>query len=181
MNKKESVVATNENTEFKTISILLTKHFDLFSRILQFFIGGEYTHASIGISDDNHTFFSFNTKRGFCIEKPMKKKRMNPCVLYQIQVPAQSYDDIVTRIDDFRNHTHRYKYSFIGVLLCVLHIPIHIENRYFCSQFVSELLTISGATKLKKDSTLYLPNHFSNEPQFTLTYEGALCGLGEAA
>ena len=179
MNTKDFAAETN--AEQKTISILLTKQFDLFSRVANFFVGGYYTHASIGLSGDEKTFFSFNTKRGFCIEKPIKKKRKNPCVLYQIQVPEQSYDDIVTRIEDFRNHANKYKYSFIGVLLCLLHIPFQIENRYFCSQFVSELLTLSGAAKLKKKPTLYLPKHFSDEPQFMLSYKGTLSGLCEAA
>ena len=177
MNIKET---SSTNTEQKTISILLTKQFDIFSRISQFLIGSEYTHASIGLSDDKNTFFSFNTKRGFCIEKPIKKKRKNPCILYQIQVPAQSYDEIVTRIGDFKNNANQYKYSFIGAILCVLHIPFKCENKYFCSQFVSELLTLSGAAKLRTKPTLYLPKYFSKEPQFTLSYKGMLCGLCEA-
>ena len=169
------------NTEQKTVSVLLTKHVDIFSKISRFLIGGEYTHASIGLSEDKNTFFSFNTKRGFCIEKPIKKKRENPCVLYQIPVTLQSYEDIVTRISNFQSHSDKYHYNFIGLLFCLLRIPFQRKNKYFCSQFVSELLTLSGAINSKKRPSLYLPKHFLNEPQLTLQYKGTLCGLCEAA
>ena len=56
-----------------------------------------------------------------------------------------------------------YRYSYIGVALCLLRLPFHWKNRYFCSQFVAELLSASGAVPLRKAPSLYLPNHFPAE------------------
>jgi hypothetical protein len=39
-----------------------------------------------------------------------------------------------------------------------MHIPFQFKNRYFCSQFVAEILEHAGAVRLKKKNTLYLPN-----------------------
>ena len=178
---KKRTSTTDITAESKTVSVLLTKQPGLFAKMSRFFVGGKYSHASIGLSDDKNTFFSFNTKRGFCVEKPIKKRRKNPCALYQVQVPLESYEDIVARIEDFQNHAHQYSYSFMGVIFCLLHIPVRRKNRYFCSQFVSELLVLSGAVKLRKRPSLYRPKHFSKEPEFTLRYQGSLCGLCEAA
>ena len=43
------------------------------------------------------------------------------------------------------------------IVLCLLHIPYKFENKYFCSQFVAEILSRAGAIELKKKETLYLP------------------------
>ena len=165
----------------KPIYILLTKYSNWFSKSIGMFTGCEYTHASIGL-EDGQTYFSFNTKRGFCIETPFSKVRQTPCVLYRLDVPESIYNDISTRIQIFINGEGRYKFNYLDTLLCILRIPfwcipIHSKTRYFCSQFVSELLCLSGAVKLKKKPSRFLPKDFSKNPQFRLCYKGALMGL----
>ena len=56
-----------------------------------------------------------------------------------------------------------YHYNYVGVALCLLHLPFRWRNRYFCSQFVAELLSASGAVSMRKAPSLYLPNHFPAE------------------
>lgn len=184
-NSEEFLITENENnnckSEQKTIFILLTKYTDTLSKIANFLMGGKYTHASISLSEDKKTFFSFNTNKGFCIEKPIKRKRKNECELYQLNVSEEAYTDIETRISDFKNNAKEYKYNFLGAFLCALKIPVKFKNRYFCSQFVSELITLSGAAELKKKPALYFPKHFAKEPQLELCYQGTLCGLAEAS
>ena len=43
------------------------------------------------------------------------------------------------------------------MFLSLIHIPTRWKGRYFCSQFVAEVLHKCQAAKLKKSSTLYLP------------------------
>jgi hypothetical protein len=57
---------------------------------------------------------------------------------------------------------------------------ITAENCYFCSQFVSEMLSLSGAAKLRTPPELYLSKFFPGEPGFELCYRGTLKGLGAA-
>ena len=68
-------------------------------------------------------------------------------------------DDIAKEIERFLEQKDIYTYSRLGVILCLLHIPHKFENSYFCSQFVAEVLSNSGAVQLKKKESLYLPNH----------------------
>lgn len=49
-------------------------------------------------------------------------------------------------------------YSLFGTLLCFLHIPHKFHDKYFCSQFVAELLEKAGAVELRKEVSLYLPS-----------------------
>ena len=156
----------------KPIHILLTKYTDRLSRTIGLFAGCEYMHASIGL-EDGKTFFSFNTKRGFCIETPFSKVRSSPRILYRLEVPEHVYDDISSRLQTFINGNGRYKFNYLGTILCILRLPLWCipvlnNNRYFCSQFVSELLSLSGAAKLKKNPLRFLPKDFSKDPQFRL-------------
>lgn len=165
----------------KTISILLTRNTDIRTRILRLLTGGKYTHASIGIEGDRNRFYSFVTK-GFCAEKPwiFTQNKKKTCALYQISVTDETYEIIKSRLDEFKRDKTDYQYSFLGALLCYLRVPHHFKNRYFCSQFVAELLSMSGELQLKKSSSLYNPNDFEREPQLALCFQGRLGELATA-
>jgi len=162
-------------TEQKKIYILLTKQTDPFSRIFGAMSGCRYFHASIGF-EERGTFFSFNTKRGFCIEQPAIRKQYTPCVLYSLDVTDEIYSDIEKRINVFRESDKHYNFSYFGMFLCIFRMPLKIpflfNNSYFCSMFVSELIVKSGAAKLKVKPHRYLPRHFPHEPKLKLCFEG---------
>lgn len=143
-----------EEKSMKTITILLTKYSDLFGKFICCISKNRYSHASISIDETEEIFYSFNAK-GFVIEKP--KKRMPGSVCIRMQVPDETYESIKKEIDRFLETREQYAYSCLGVVLCLLHIPHKFENRYFCSQFVAEVLSRAGAIQLKKKETLYLP------------------------
>lgn len=146
----------------KTVTILLTKYSDFFGRLLRGINGRGYSHASISIDEKEEIFYSFNFK-GFAIEKPKKyipKKKVPGSLYIRIQIPEKAYEIIKNEIYQFVNERENYTYSKLGVVLCVLRIPHKFKKRYFCSQFVAELLKKSGAVQLQKNESLYLPNHF---------------------
>lgn len=148
-----------ENKSMKTVTILLTKYSDLVGRFICKISKNKYSHASISIDEEEKIFYSFNTK-GFVIEKPKKrmpKKRLPGSVCIRMQVPEETYELIKREIECFLDKKEQYAYSRFGVVLCLLHIPYKFENKYFCSQFVAEILSRAGAVELKKKETLYLP------------------------
>jgi len=161
--------------EQKKIYILLTKQTDPFSRFFSILSGSRYLHASIGF-EERGTFFSFNTKRGFCIEQPSKKRQFVPCLLYSLDVTEEVYQDIEERIRVFRDNTDPYTFSHFGMFLAIFRMPLKIpflfNNSYFCTMFVSELIVKSGAAKLRFKPFRYLPRHFSHEPDLKLCFEG---------
>jgi len=166
---------SEEPKKDKKIYILLTKQTDPFSRFSSILSGSRYLHASIGF-EERGTFFSFNTKRGFCIEQPSIKRQFVPCVLYSLDVTEEVYKDIEERIRVFRESTQRYTFNYFGMFLAIFRIPLKIpfiyHNSYFCTMFVSEILVKSGAIKLKFKPFRYLPRHFSHEPKLNLCFEG---------
>lgn len=149
----------------KPVTILLTRYSDWFGVFLCKICRNTYSHASISIDENEEIFYSFNYK-GFVVEKPKKyapKTRMAGSMCIRIQVPESIHQKIKTELEQFANHKEEYQYSMLGVVLCLLKIPHKFKNSYFCSQFVAEVLSNTGAVQLKKNESLYLPMHFVDD------------------
>ena len=147
----------------KYLCVLLTKYPGRFSRLLALLSGRGFTHASIGLEDEGR-FYSF-CFRGFTEETPDKLRRHGVTAgrCYRIPVTDGAYRLVEARLRAMSTRRADYRYNYIGVALCLLRLPLRRRNRYFCSQFVAELLSASGAVPLRKAPSLYLPNHFPAE------------------
>jgi len=171
------------HTETKSVFILLTTNPDPISWLFRLLTFGKYSHASIGIEEHLDHFFSFVTKDGFYLERPLKskkaKKRARECALYRLDVDDDKYEAIKSKIEEFQTHTVQFHYSYLGILLLLFRIPHQFKNRYFCSQFVSELLTLTGSAQLQRKPSVYRPDDFRWEPMLRLGYQGTLGELAE--
>lgn len=147
----------------KCISVLLTTYPDRFAKLIARLSGRGYTHASIGLEDPDK-FYSFNV-RGFAVETPQKFRRqgVTESRCYRLLISDAAYRRIEGRIQTLEAHQTQYRYSCLGVWFCLLGLPFRQKHRYFCSQFVAELLARSGAVPLQKRPSLYLPNQFPRE------------------
>ena len=66
-------------------------------------------------------------------------------------------------LTNYPSHLSSFMETVYGYEFCFVHIPFKRKKHYFCSQFVAEILAESGALKLKRRPSLYLPNHFYRE------------------
>ena len=142
----------------RKVTVLLTGYSDWLSSFICMLSKG-YSHASIAIDDKEEVFYSFN-KNGFVIEKPKKynpKARRENSVCIRMEVPQEVYEKIEEEIQLFIANKEKYKYSQLGLICCLLKIPVKFKNQYICTQFVTELLEKAGAVQLNKKESLYLP------------------------
>lgn len=148
----------------KTITILFTQNNDWFSYLLVHILKHKYTHVCISLDSSTDNFFSFNTK-GFCHDSISKFRHIGikNSISYDIAISINSYNLLNNIIKDIEHNKISYKYSFLGVLFCMLRVPIKWKYKYFCSQFVAELLKLSHAIDLKKKASLYLPEYLRKE------------------
>ncbi len=153
-------IAVKEQEEMRSVTVLLTRYTDLMSRCVCILTRGVYSHASISIDEAEEEYYSFNFK-GFVREFPKKKvssKRSNESVILRFQIPDSSYRIIEDEIAYFQSNRERFSYSRIGVMLCFVHIPHKFSNKYFCSQFIAEVLNKASMVDLKKKESLYFPS-----------------------
>ena len=145
----------------KKVSVLLTKYTSWPIVAVYFLTGFGYNHTAIKLEDDDSCYYSFNYK-GFCTESIEKYRRygVKKSIEFELSISDESYDEIKRRINDVMEHRSEYKYALKSTLVGLFNIPYRQEKRYFCSQFISQLLKESNAVELQYDPDLYLPNNF---------------------
>lgn len=146
------------------VTILLSKYCDPFSKLIAF-CSGEFTHISISVDPEEKVFYSFNLK-GFIKENWENKRSkylMPDRLKFYIETDDETFEKIKDEIQRFENKKGEIKYSVFGTLLSMARIPHNFKKEYFCSRFVAEVLTKSGAVKLKKKNSQYLPMHLLRE------------------
>ena len=147
----------------ETVTVLFTRYHSTFANLIYLFSGRGFTHASIALDEEHQYFYSFNGK-GFRREYPRKHKRISSnSVSLRLELPQEGFNKIKEKIDELEKGG--FGYSMLGVIFCLLRIPHKRRRKYFCSQFVAEMLQLSGAVKLKKHSSVYTPNRLLSELQ----------------
>ena len=149
--------------ERRTIVVLFTCYRDVLSSFLHLASRRGYAHTSISLEEDSDFYYGF-TLKGFRKEYPAqhKKRLRDKSAALHLGVSEEGYRQIKNRIMEVEEHAEDYRYTKLGIVLCFLRIPWRKEGRYFCSQFVSELL-IAGGIPLRKRPSLYLPNQLAKE------------------
>ena len=171
----ESVIGATEENNVRTITVLFTRYYSIFSNFIYWAGGKGYTHASISLDDSNEYFYSFNF-RGFRKEYPGRhKKRSGESVGYRLEISGTDFDKMKFKIAEMERAKEQFRYSRAGVFLCLLHIPWDFKNRYFCSRFVAELLSLSDRVSLKKRASLYLPCQLDLEIRVQNCLKEVLC------
>jgi Orthopoxvirus protein of unknown function (DUF830). len=172
--------AQQETDAKRYIYVLLLHYPDVFSKIFRFISRCRFSHASIGVSGSDGVFYSYVTK-GFRIELPKQhpkfKQQEVPCRLYRIEVSDEIHRVTRDTLDDHAKQAHNYKYNNLGVALCLMRIVYPFGNRFFCSQFVSEILAQMRAVPLEKHCSLYLPDDFEKMEGLDLCFSGYLSQL----
>ncbi len=166
------------------IYVLLTRTNTVFSHIIHLVTRSEFTHASISMRPDCTEIYSFARKytnlplpAGFVQESVdrgmLRRCKNSPFALYRANVSENTYQ----RLERKFNHMlaeNRMKYSLSGTLFCFFHIKRKKKDRYFCSQFVAEVLQEVGVITEVKHSSLYKPNDFTTVKELEFCCSGVL-------
>lgn len=175
----------------RNIYILLTRMPDKVSKALSLWMRFHYTHVSIGLEEDLEHFYSFGYS-GFRIESVERFNRSAkgpfPCALYEIPVSEKVYDRVKQHLMGFVARKDQLHFHLFGIALALCRVRHKFEDRYFCSQFVSEVLHDCEILPQRKHSSLFMPRDFSKQKELRLVFQGMLTSLpaiaitlGEAA
>lgn len=144
------------NSVMKQICILLTKYSDWISSLV-YYIGGQGTyHSSIALGGQPTQFYSFNC--GFAVETENRRRGVR-CSHRLLNVS----DTVLSRIERESGiflKTGELPYTRLGVLCCVLRLPLYWKNHYFCSQFVVNSYQSRKRCSCPKAVCFYLPKPF---------------------
>ena len=148
--------------------ILLTRTESITSKTVRFFTNDRYTHASLAFDKELIGLYSSGRKKGLkmfpggpCREGLDKgffgRDPHTPCAVFEFEVTDEAYRAAKAEIDFYMTDNHLYKFSILGTFACKLGIEWTRKNKFFCSQFVSEILKRSGALEFPKPPSLMRP------------------------
>jgi len=169
----------------KTVYLLLTRSGTLFSRCIRILTASPYTHVAISVADDPaDCYYSFGRKNpllpfpaGFIRESRengyLKRFPRTKCVLLALGISDDAYSSICSRLLKMEASARYYHYNLSGALLCGFGIQLVRRRHYFCSQFIGDLLTRSGAVSLPQQFSLMQPTDYAFLPGVHVLYAGS--------
>lgn len=174
-----------EDKNVKYLFILLTDTGTWLSSTIKFVARTPLNHVSISFDEDLTELYSFGRKNlynpisgGFVTEDitggVYYRFKETKCKILRLKVTSNQYDSVKNDCKLFYENKNNYSYNFIGLFCLLLKIPIKRENKYFCSEFVSELLENNGIHNFKKPSYFVTPHDFNLQPVMEKLFEGSL-------
>lgn len=165
----------------KTIYLLLTCSHTLLSRSIRLLTTSPYTHVALSLTGDR--FYSFGRKNPYLPYPAGLVQEMRDdgylarfphtrCVLLTLDISEDAYRRLEVRLNQMVASEKYYRYDLLGAMLCGLGISHTRRRRYFCSQFVGELLNTSGAALLPKVPSLMQPMDYAFLPGVQVLYTG---------
>ena len=169
----------------KTIYILLTRSSTILSKMVHLVTTDTYTHASIAFDKDLKMLYSSSRKNGRtmfpagpCTERLdsgyYHEHGQIPCAIYELPVSDETYENARLEVERIMEKAGEYHFNIIGLLLCHFNIPYPRKRHFFCSQFVSEVLSRSRALELPKDTSLMRPSDYTRLPGLFCRFCGRL-------
>lgn len=175
-----------ESLSVKPIYIVVSQTGTVLSRILKAITHREYNHASISLAEDLHIMYSFGRKNpynpfwgGFVKESAsfgtFKRFSNTKVIVLKLCISAKKYEDMHRFIDYMVENPQNYSYNYWGLWLAAFKINFKSNNKYYCSEFVKDILVrfnVEGGDKLAK---IVHPMHFLEMPDTETVYCGKLC------
>ena len=165
--------------------IVISQTGTILSRILKLITKAKYNHASIALSEDLTTMYSFGRKypynpflAGFVTESAsygtFKRFYNTEALVLSLEIPCEKHREIKDLINRMVLNKKDYRYNYLGLYLAAFKVAFKKTDSYYCSEFVKEILKrfeIEGAAKLPK---IIQPIHFLNMPYVNEIYSGKL-------
>ena len=96
------------------------------------------------------------------------------CSVYAIPVTEEQYRIVKEELQYFIENSRMYNYNYMGLVGILFGKNVSTDYNYFCSQFVSHVLSRSGIELFKKEAGLIQPYDFHLQLQEQRIYRGKL-------
>ena len=162
----------------KKIYIVLTQTYTTIARIIKSITKDKYSHASISLDIKCNNMYSFGRKYiyfpfyGIFLKEDLRKglfiRNKNALVvIYEIKVTKKQYNKI-KEIEQ-----NKKGYNIIGLLLAHFRVKLH-RRKYYCSEFVYEVLSNKEIEIYNKENTLFKPEELITNNRFVKIFEGKI-------
>lgn len=155
------------------------------SRILKRITHRDYNHASISLNEDLKIMYSFGRKNpynpffgGFVKESAdfgtFKRFSNTRVIVLKVFISNDRFEKMQSLIDYMVCNSKRYGYNYLGLWLAAFNIAFKVQNRYYCSEFVRDMLVKYGVDGADKLSEIVHPMSFMEIPNIQTIFCGKL-------
>ena len=166
----------------KKIYIVLTQTYTTIARIIKSITKDKYSHASISLDIKCNNMYSFGRKYiyfpfyGIFLKEDLRKglfiRNKNALVvIYEIKVTKKQYNKIKDKIKEIELNNKGY--NIIGLLLAHFRVKLN-RRKYYCSEFVYEVLSNKEIEIYNKENTLFKPEELITNNKFVKIFEGKI-------
>lgn len=136
----------------KNIYVVVSQSGTLTSKLVSKCTRSKFCHVSISLDEGLHTMYSFGRRHkftplfgGYIKETIGGGYNLNgEIAVLAFSVEEEQFFKIQTYLEDMYRNRKVYKYNYIGAILSVFHKNYQKENKFYCSQFVREVLLKFG-------------------------------------
>lgn len=156
------------------------------SKMIKFFSKEKYSHVSLSLDDSCEYMYSFGRKYLYLsvigcfnvenIHKGLYKIHKDSVMaIYKLNVTDNQYENVIEKINNIAKSSKGY--NILGLLLAKFRIRLN-RNKYYCSEFVYNVLSDSCVNILDKDNEIFKPMELSCIEGLELLYEGKVSEYG---
>ena len=167
------------------VYIVISQTGTILSRIIKVLTRKEYNHASISLKDDLSVMYSFGRKYPynpflgrFVIESPdfgtFKRFANTEILLLKVYMGDEEYHHLSSLLSSMLENPKDYKYNYLGLYCAAVNVCHKSPNRYYCSEFVKDLLVRSNVNGAKELENIVHPMSFIGLPNSLTVYNGKL-------
>lgn len=167
-------------TENNKVYIVLTQTYSSIARIIKLITHDTYSHASLSLDLDCKKMYSFGRKYlyfpfyGVFLHEDLNRgllaKKNAIMSIYEVNVSEDQYNRIKSKINSIKKTNKGY--NIIGLLVAKFKIKLQ-RNKYYCSEFVYEVLSSDGINIFDKKNVKFKPEELIND-NFKKIYEGSI-------
>ena len=168
----------------QNIYIVITQTGTVLSRLLKIITRKQYNHASIALDKELNEMYSFGRLNpynpfwgGFVHESihygTFKRFHNTEAIVLEVKINNSAYQELMKQIYFINDHKTDYGYNYLGLLLCGIGKSYSKKNRYYCSEFVRDLLLLTNADGAEFIPKNVHPMDFSFLPSKNI-YKGKL-------
>ena len=167
------------------IYIVVSQTGTILSKTIRLVTGAKYTHASISLNASLNTMYSFGRIRqrnpfvgGFVLESPetgpFRRVFDIPIVVIAIPITTDTYNALRKYLENMYQMRYFYRYNYRGLILAAVHRGCHSPYRFYCSEFVQDVLFRFQLLSADQLRDAIHPIHFLNISGGHVIYEGTM-------
>ncbi len=174
------------NAKNEKIYVVVTNSGTIMSKFINLATRAEYTHVSVSLHKDLAQMYSFGRRFAFfpfwsglvceTLNSGIYKRfPETKCVVLSVKVSEGDYENAKKHIAEMIAIQKKYRYNYMGVVLSMFKVYKKFGKRYYCSEFVREILDLCNANGVNKLSKTAHPQNFLQVSEFECVYKGKLC------